>query len=261
MSFDPRLDGFPVEYRERAVGVLGTLKSFFMTMPRGGSFCSREDFEKGYEAFSRHTDGARLISGAHLLDAIEEDPRAWLVLRCILGFTPPEAAYVAVLEAGESGQPVAVGQTQVRDLDARARRGEKLIWATTPKRRVERDHDEVLRRLVPLLAETLTRSPPKVESGLIHRLDKIDTYAGQASLAEIFERGVPYSELLYERLLGRPYASHRDSVSGRVGEYIEGPLAQLLEDYGIDGAMARPREKFRDSTKLLIVEFHGLRRR
>lgn len=53
---------------------------------------------------------------------------------------------------------------------------------------------------------------------------------------------VPYSELLYERLLGRPYASHRDSVSGIVGKLIENAVTELLERHEIDGRATRDRE-------------------
>lgn len=52
----------------------------------------------------------------------------------------------------------------------------------------------------------------------VHRLDKVDTARGLESLKQVASQGVRYEALLYERLLGRPFASHRDSVSELVGE-------------------------------------------
>src|SRR5262249_61742737 len=56
---------------------------------------------------------------------------------------------------------------------------------------------------------------------LLHRLDKADTKEGIKSLRAAADLGVPYPVLLYDRFLGRPFASHRDSVSELVGEVIE----------------------------------------
>ena len=40
--------------------------------------------------------------------------------------------------------------------------------------------------------------------------------------------GVPYSVLLYERLLGRPFATHRDSISEIVGDIVENAIEDVL---------------------------------
>ena len=42
--------------------------------------------------------------------------------------------------------------------------------------------------------------------------------------------GAPYPVLLYERLLGRPYATHRDSVSELVGEVVEVAVKNTLTE-------------------------------
>jgi hypothetical protein len=212
-------------------------------MPRGNSFCSREDFERGFQVFSAATGEGRDLSGASLLRAIAEEPRAWLVLRCVLGMSPGEAAYVAVEAASTQGETLVVDQTAVRELDARARRGEQLLFDTAPRRQAERTGDALLRRLVPLLGEVLLSGPPTVTVDKVHRLDKVDTAGGQLTLMQVFAEGVTYSELLYERLLGRPYASHRDSVSGIVGDLIERAVGELLDRYRIDGRATRARER------------------
>jgi hypothetical protein len=243
MSSDPRLEAFSSEYRGRAEALLSTLRSHFLTMPRGSSFCERKDFERGYEAFRSATDDGKTLDGDRLLAAIRKEPRTWLVLRCILGVSPGEAAYLAVEAGVAQGKTLLVDQTLIRDLDARAKRGEQLLFDKKASRKAQREGDTMLRQVVPLLVEVLKAVPSEVDTDQIHRLDKVDTAEGQTSVIAAFRDGVPYSELLYERLLGRPYASHRDSVSGIIGALIEDAIKELLDTYGIDGAMARAREK------------------
>lgn len=43
-------------------------------------------------------------------------------------------------------------------------------------------------------------------------------------------------------MLGRPYASHRDSVSGIVGRIIEGAINELCQRHDIDGRPTKSRE-------------------
>ena len=45
--------------------------------------------------------------------------------------------------------------------------------------------------------------------------------------------GAPYSVLLYERFLGRPFATHRDSVSELVGSLVESAIEDVLARAGI----------------------------
>lgn len=237
------MQAFGPEYRDRAGAVLDSLQSFFLTMPRGSSFCERGDFERGFQVFSDATQQGADLSGDALLGAIADDSRAWLVLRSILGMSPGEAGYLAKEAAADEGETLLIEQAPMRDLDARAKRGEQLLFDAPARRRNQRDGDALLRRVVPLLGAVLQRVPPTPTEDTVHRLDKVDTSAGQETLVAAFRAGVSYSELLYERMLGRPYASHRDSVSGIIGDLIEGAIKRLLDDYGIDGAMARAREK------------------
>jgi hypothetical protein len=63
---------------------------------------------------------------------------------------------------------------------------------------------------------------------IVHRLAQVDTSQGLASVQRVAEAGVPYPALLYERFLGRPFATHRDSVSEIVGDIIENAVSQAL---------------------------------
>ncbi len=47
------------------------------------------------------------------------------------------------------------------------------------------------------------------------------------------QENVPYAVLLYERYLGRPFATHRDAVSELVGEVMENAIEQRLREAGV----------------------------
>ncbi len=223
--------------------MLDSLRSYFIEMPRGSSFCERDDFERGYKALRKATRRGANLSGEALLDAIGEESRAWLVLRCIVGLSPGEVAWVAVEEAAEVGEELVFDQDDAREIDVRAKRGQQLLFDELPRGRKQQRYDRLLRTVVPLLAEVLRRPAPAVPPDKIHRLDKCDTHGGENTIAKMLSTGkVSYSELLYERLLGRPYASHRDSVSGIVGGLIENAITELLERHRIDGRATRDRE-------------------
>ena len=67
--------------------------------------------------------------------------------------------------------------------------------------------------LVKAACQMIAAGAPACSPHEVHRLDKADTRQGSASLRSTARMGVPYPMLLYERFLGRPFASHRDSVS------------------------------------------------
>src|ERR1039458_5224432 len=157
--------------------------------------------------------------------------------------SPGEVAYLAVAEAAASGRALVIDQADAREIDARAKRGQQLLFEESPRGRKQQAYDQLLRTVVPLLADVMARPAPAVPPDRVHRLDKLDTGDGRATIAKALSSGkVPYSELLYERLLGRPYASHRDSVSSIVGRLIENAIEELLDRHGIDGRATRDRE-------------------
>lgn len=241
----PPLPGIAGEFLPRAHAVLDTLQSHFIEMPRGSAFLERAEFEAGYRVFAEQTRCGSDLSSDALLRAIEREPRAWVVLRSILGFTPGEMFWVVWRETAGSGNGVNVSQTDARELDLAARRGEQLVFSPGKARLArERRRDELVRRALPPIANVLQRSAPEVESGSVHRLDKIDTRGGPETVAGLIRSGqVAYSELLYERVLGRPFATHRDSVSDIVGKMVEGAVQALLDEHLIDGRQTRYREK------------------
>jgi hypothetical protein len=89
--------------------------------------------------------------------------------------------------------------------------------------------------------ETLAKGTGVVPPGIVHRLDKADTRVGFDSLQSISDLGAPYPVLLYERFLGRPFATHRDSVSELVGEVVE---------VAVKNTLANAKVSFRETTRV-----------
>lgn len=102
----------------------------------------------------------------------------------------------------------------------------------------ERIH-ALIEAVVITVAEGAGNSPP----GFLHRLDKADTAEGSESLQSVSDLGVPYPVLLYERFLGRPFASHKDSVSELVGEVVEAAVKNVLTEAKISFRETKRAEK------------------
>jgi hypothetical protein len=98
--------------------VFGSLQSTFLTLPKGQGFIEYPVFEQGYEALKRVTRDFRMLSPDQILATIYAVPISFVVLRSMLGFTPPEWAYVTTQKTD-----VAVDQGAIRALDRRIRMG------------------------------------------------------------------------------------------------------------------------------------------
>lgn len=198
--------------------VFSCLESEFLVMPKGTGFVEYPVFERGYEALKQATSGFRNMSADLMLRVALEVPISLTVIRAMLGFTPPEWAYVTTQRTG-----VEVGQGFIRSLDRSAR----LAPLTPLKGGI------VAMGRVKALIETacllLAEGAPIVSSDKIHRLDKADTKSGMNSLLALVDLGVPYAMLLYERFLGRPFAGHRDSVSDLIGGGLESIIENVLD--------------------------------
>jgi hypothetical protein len=97
--------------------------------------------------------------------------------------------------------------------------------------------------LVTTACGLLTEGAPLTSHDKLHRLAKADTTEGAVSLRALADLGVPYSMLLYERFLGRPFAGHRDSVSELVGDVLESAIENALVTAGISYRKTRRAER------------------
>jgi hypothetical protein len=210
--------------------VFGELQSAFIEMPKGEGFIDYPIFEQGYQALKRTTDAFADVTTETVMGAIKEAPIAFIVFRCILGFTPPELAYITSELTG-----VAVDQGAARGIDRKMRISPLNPWKAGVLT------DQRVTAMVQAGVETLAKGTGVVPPGIVHRLDKADTRVGFDSLQSISDLGAPYPVLLYERFLGRPFATHRDSVSELVGEVVE---------VAVKNTLANAKVSFRETTRV-----------
>jgi len=97
--------------------------------------------------------------------------------------------------------------------------------------------------LVSVAVDYITRGAPPGAADVVHRLNKIDSAEGLVSLRHAANQHVPYAVLLYERYLGRPFASHRDSVSELVGDVMESAIEERLAKARITFRKTRRAER------------------
>jgi hypothetical protein len=203
-----------------------------MIMPQGAGFVDYPIFEQGYQNLKKASNSFKKLDASKIMDCVLECPIVFVVLRSILGFTPPEWAYVASQDAKRS-----IDQGQVRALD-------RLI-RTEPLHplRLSAAKKEWINCLVMTACRLIKEGAPEVPEKTIHRLNKADTREGLRGVQSMSDLGVPYAMLLYERLLGRPFAGHRDSVSEHVGDVIETAIEVLLQKSGIQFRKTKRAEK------------------
>jgi hypothetical protein len=202
--------------------VFHALQSSFLLLPRGPGFVTYQEFQQAYEALKRHTAAFAVAEPRNVMDALQEDALAFVVLRSMLGFTPSELAYLATKASGD-----AISQSFARSLDRKVRTDRQAFRSLTSKNR------ERTTALVATICQLLREGAGELPEGKIHRLDKADTRLGLDSIRHLASEGVPYAMLLYERFLGRPFAGHRDAVSELVGDVMESAVEEHLRKAGI----------------------------
>jgi hypothetical protein len=224
--------------------VFSCLESEFLTMPKGVGFVDYPLFEQGYEALKSSTDGFKDLTPDNVLSIVVHEPIALVVLRSMLGFTPPEWGYLATQRTGTS-----VTQGFVRTLD------HKVRMAPTKPLNIRGVVKNRLAALIETACYLLSHGVPEVNGNQFHRLDKADTKNGVDSIRHLSGMGVPYAMLLYERFLGRPFAGHRDSVSELIGDSLESAIEEVLSQGGISYRKTKRAEKIEgfDQTPDFII--------
>jgi hypothetical protein len=213
--------------------VFGALQSDFLTLPKGNGFIEYPVFEQGYEVLKRVTEDFRKMEPESVIEIVHQVPITFIVLRTMLGFTPPEWAYITTQQAD-----IEVTQGSVRTIDRRIRMAPLNPMPTNNGLTEKR-----LRALIITACDLLQKGVPEVPPTLIHRLDKADTRHGLSSLQALADLGAPYAMLLYERFLGRPFAAHRDSVSELVGDVLETAIEGMLSAAGISARKTKRAER------------------
>jgi hypothetical protein len=197
--------------------VFSCLESEFLVMPKGPGFVAYSVFEHGYEALKKATAGFSLLDPKRIFPIVASEPISLVVLRTMLGFSPPEWGYITTQRTA-----VSVAQGFVRSLDRKVR------LAPTTELNTSGVTKDRLKAMIQTACELLSSGVPPVDVNHVHRLDKADTNQGLNSIMNLAGMGVPYAMLLYERFLGRPFAGHRDSVSELIGDSLESAIEEVL---------------------------------
>ncbi|MCW2277659.1 hypothetical protein [Heliophilum fasciatum] len=212
--------------------IFSSLESEFLVMPKGTGFIDYPTFEQGYEALKRATCGFLEFSPENVLRVVQETPLSLVVIRAILGLTPPEWAYLASQRTG-----IDVTQSFARTLDRTIRLDPLRSLPGSPKM------NQRIEALI-VAACQLLASPGVIEQeDKLHRFDKADTKHGLDGVRSLAALGAPYAMLLYERFLGRPFAGHRDSVSELVGDSLESAIESVLVKAGISYRKTKRAER------------------
>ncbi len=232
---------FPFEARPEEIlddidayidSVFSCLESEFLIMPKGVGFVEYPVFERGYETLKIVTTGFSQLDPDRIFPAAVSEPIVLVVLRAMLGFTPPEWGYVTTQRTG-----VSVTQGFVRSLDRKIRIAPETGLNTNGL------IGERVQAMIQTACQLLSSGAPEVEKDRLHRLDKADTKQGITSLKNFSRIGAPYAMLLYERFLGRPFAGHRDSVSDIIGDSLESAIEDVLTRSGISFRKTKRAER------------------
>ena len=214
---------------------IDSLQSFFMIMPRGSGYVSLARFERAYQTVLHETHGFQTLSRQIAVEAVRKDSLVLQVLRAILGLSPPELAHLATVSTA-----VDISQSTARRLDKRAREGGDLFSRTSNRTKQQ------VEAMIGVAVDLIVEGAPALRQDLLHRLDKIDTRGGIESVRSLAASGVSYATLLYERSIGRPFATHRDAVSERVGDILEDALRQRFHARDLPFYEAAVAERFED---------------
>lgn len=202
------------------------ISSEFLLMPTGTGLVRYSDFQAAYEALKRNTGGFHSLSPETVKSALQENSLVLGVLRSVLGMTAPEWAELARVELDSD-----ITQGAARGIDKGCKTSDyyrKLIARNSAVKTLER-----IDALIRVAIQYIEKGAPPEQDGVLHRLAKFDTTFGLESLEHAARENVPYAVLLYERYLGRPFATHRDAVSELVGEVMENAVEQRLREAGV----------------------------
>lgn len=202
--------------------VIGNLQSQDLMLPNSDNMADFEQFESAMETLAEHTDDLANITFGNLVGAVEENSVVFILIRSILGISPPEWGDFAGDEAG-----IEIGPTYTRKIDNEAIGNPDNFISASDVR------EERVLAMLRYAADILNNGIGDFPNEVRHRLNKVDTGPNSSSLSELHEEGITYERLLHERYFGRPFASYRDSVSEGVGDRMEDAIEEELQNAGV----------------------------
>lgn len=224
--FELNQEELEARIEEMVDATFADISSEFLLMPTGSGLVRYPDFQAAYEALKRNTGGFQNLSSETVKSALRENSLVLGVLRSVLGMTAPEWAELARTELDSD-----ITQGAARGIDKDCKTIDyyrKLITRNSAVKTIER-----IDALIKVAIQYIEKGAPPEQDGVLHRLAKFDTTFGRESLEHAARENAPYAVLLYERYLGRPFATHRDAVSELVGEVMENAVEQRLREAGV----------------------------
>ncbi|MGH3965864.1 MAG: hypothetical protein ACRDRY_21860 [Pseudonocardiaceae bacterium] len=180
-------------------------------------FYEESYFFEVYAATSAATQNFTEVATDDLACVIQEDPRALLVLRTIVGLTKLEFALSTVLVS----QTVDLPSLTVGKIDSMEKKRSKV---TPDQARL------AALTLTQLMDGSLFGDP----GGEIQpKQQKFDTRRGWESVRALATDGVPYSAFLHQRHYGGAFRQLLDATSTHRGNLIEDAVEQLFLSHGV----------------------------
>ena len=163
---------------EFVTAVFSCLASEFLVMPKGIGFIDYAVFEKGYEALKQASSAFEDIAQESILRVVFDVPISIIVIRTMLGFTPPEWAYLATQRT-----TVQIDQGFARALDRKIRLAplKPLKRGKVTGQRIE--------ALMEVACQLFREGSPPITENKLHRLDKADTRSGKESIRHLTNMG------------------------------------------------------------------------
>jgi len=156
---EPNMPTFPFEVSLKEIlqdpesyvdAVFSCLESEFLVMPKGMGFVEYPVFERGYEALKSATAGFSQLDPEKVFPVMVSEPISIVVLRSMLGFTPPEWGYITTQKTG-----ISVTQGFVRSLDRKVRMAPETEFSTNGVTK------ERLKAMVQTACQLLSSGVPK----------------------------------------------------------------------------------------------------
>lgn len=210
------------------------LISLFDLIPWDASLIERRQFEQAYQATLVLTDSFKEISEENLAATMLECPPALVVLRTITGYT-----YDQLERACKEASGTTTPKERIKLLEALTEKP-----ANFPTDRQASDIAALSAAIYRAVNRSLLKPIPNIEfAGFLDRQTKVDTDDGWSGVKRAATEGVTYSDLLYERYLGRPFAYVQDALSERKGNLLEDTIAEVFTGSHVPYHRAKMRER------------------
>lgn len=156
---------------------VASLSSFYLELPRGDNFLEYEPFRAAFDELRIATADFKSLDRLAVWEAVKKNALVLVILRCILGLSPPELADLALEATG-----VQIEQGFARGEDAKARTGENSIG------RAKGDRLTRLKALVDAACSAIEKGPDNPTPNLIHRLVKTDKVFSVSTMGHLVEQ-------------------------------------------------------------------------